>query len=261
MIEIRQKVVIITGASSGIGLSTARQLAANGARLLLAARRESRLQEICQEIQQAGGEAIYTVTDVSQETAVEQMVATCLTHYGRVDVLINNAGYGYALPLANTPSADFHNIMATNLYGSFYAARAVIPAMQRQGNGHIIMVSSVAGKRVFRPEGGIYNVTKFAMQGLTEALRMELATTPIKVSAICPVVTLTEFFDQVAAQTGKKVVLQGPQQTADQVATAIVRLIRRPQAEVIMLPMTKLLLAINVFSPALADWLVTRFVK
>jgi hypothetical protein len=151
--------------------------------------------------------------------------------------------------------------MDVNYFGTFYATRAVLPVMKKQGAGHIINVSSVAGKRVFRGEGGAYNVTKYAMQGLSEALRMELMGSPIHVSAICPVTTTTEFFDESERQTGKAADLKGPVQTAEHVADTIIKVAKNPKPEVIMLGSLRVLFALNALVPGFVDRAIARVLK
>jgi len=170
---LKDKVVVITGASSGIGRAAARAFAREGARLMLAARRESELVKACEEARAAGGQAQYQITDVAREEDVVRLIDKTTAQYGRIDILVNNAGYGHFPSLEKTSSEDMHQLMNVNFFGTFYASRAVIPIMRKQGSGQIINVSSVAGKRVFRPAGGAYNASKYAMQGLNDALRME----------------------------------------------------------------------------------------
>jgi uncharacterized protein len=259
--RLKNKVVVITGASSGIGRAAALAFARDGARLMLAARRESELVRVCEEVRAAGGEAGYQITDVANEKEVTDLIDKTITQYGRIDILVNNAGYGHFRRIADTSSEEMHRIMDVNYFGTFYASRAVLPIMQKQGSGHIINISSVAGKRVFRGEGGAYNVTKYAMQGFTEALRMELLGTSIHVSAICPVTTVTEFFDQSERQIGKPAQLKGPVQTADQVAKAIINVALNPKPEVIMIGTLRLLFALNALAPGFVDRAVERALK
>lgn len=259
--DYKDKVVLITGASSGIGLAAAYGFARKGAKLMLCARREAPLQEACQKISALGAQCHYAVTDVANEDDVNLLIDKTMAHYGRLDVLVNNAGYGHFLPISETTSQQMQELMQVNFFGTFYATKAVLPIMRKQQSGHIIMVSSVAGKRVFRKIGGPYNVSKFAMQGFTEALRMELRDTSIKVSSVCPVTTATEFFDFSEKQTGKKAKLTGPIQTAEQVADVIVDLVAHPRAEVIMVKSLRLIFALQALFPGFVDWLVAKIVK
>ncbi len=261
MTKAANKVVLITGASSGIGLATARVFAQAGAKVMLTARREDKLIKACEEICSKGGQAAYFVADVANESNVKSLVEHTIKLHNRIDVLVNNAGYGHFLPLSQTSSEDMEKIMEVNFLGTFYATQAVLPIMQKQRSGLIIMVSSVAAKRVFRTSGGAYNTSKYAMQGFAEALRLELLASPIKVSIVCPVVTTTEFFDLAETQTGKKATLTGPVQSAEQVAEAILSLMDNPKAEIVMLKSAKLLLAINALFPGLVDQFLHRFMN
>lgn len=260
MAEVTNKIVLITGASSGIGLAAAYAFAQAGAKVMLCARREDKLIKVCEDIRTKGGQADYKVVDISIEAQVKSLIEYTYQIYGRIDILVNNAGYGHFLAFSQTNSIDMHKIMDVNFFGTFYITQAVVPIMQKQGFGQIIMVSSVAAKRVFRATGGAYNTSKYAMQGYAEALRLELFNTPIKVSIICPVVTTTEFFDPAEKQTGKKATLHGPIQTAEYVANAIVSLAKHPKSEIVMLKSVRLILVLNALFPALVDWIIYRFI-
>ncbi|MEW6733221.1 MAG: SDR family oxidoreductase [Acidobacteriota bacterium] len=261
MSRLKDQVVLITGASSGIGLAATHAFAREGAKLMLAARRAERLNSACEAARAAGAQAHYQETDVSREADIAQLTDATMSRYGRIDILVNNAGYGHFLPLAQTTSEDLRRLMDVNFFGTFFMTRAVLPIMVKQRSGHIINISSVAGKRVFRNIGGAYNASKFAMQGLTEALRMELRSTPIHVSAVCPVATVTEFFDLAERQTGKPAKLLGPLQTAEQVANAIIAVAHHPKPEVILIEPLRILFALSALAPGFVDWLVTRFIK
>ncbi len=260
MKEIKGKVVLITGASSGIGLAAAYAFAQAGAKLMLCARREDKLIKACEDIRLKGGQANYKVADISIESQVIDLVQYTINTYGQIDILVNNAGYGHFLAFSQTTSADMRKIMDVNFFGTFYITQAVLPVMKKQGRGQIIMVSSVAAKRVFRRTGGAYNTSKYAMQSYAEALRLELLDTPIKVSIVCPVVTTTEFFDPVEKQTGKKAKLNGPIQSAEYVADAIVSLAKNPKAEIVMFKPARIILMLNALFPGLVDWIIYRFV-
>ena len=172
MSEITNKVVIITGASSGLGEATARRLAKNGAKLMLAARREERLQALVNEIEQAGGTAKYQLTDVTNRSEVEALVKTTQEAYGQVDVLVNNAGLMPLSPLVATQVDEWDKMVDVNIKGVLYGVAAVMPLMQEQKSGHIINVSSVAGHKVF-PGATVYCATKFAVKAISEGIRLE----------------------------------------------------------------------------------------
>ncbi|MEO1467382.1 MAG: SDR family oxidoreductase, partial [Cyanobacteria bacterium J06633_1] len=149
MSEIKDKVVIITGASSGLGEATARRLAKNGAKLMLSARREDRLKGLVSEIQQNGGTAKYQVTDITDKSQVEELAKATHQAYERIDVLVNNAGLMPLSPLDETKVDEWDKMVDVNIKGVLYAIAAVLPIMRQQKSGHIINLSSVSGHQVF----------------------------------------------------------------------------------------------------------------
>jgi short-subunit dehydrogenase len=249
------QVVIVTGASSGIGRETALYFARERARLVLAARRQQRLQGLEREIQALGTEVLSVPTDVAQQDQVEAMVERALKRFGRVDILVNNAGVGLIALVEETSPEDMEMILRVNFLGAFYGIRAALPIMRRQGSGHIINISSFAGKRGI-PLSGAYCASKFALIGLSESLRLELKGSGIKVSVICPVGTATEFFDVAKDPRGRKPGPKPPVQTASHVARAIIRCAVSPRPEVILYPPARLLVVLNALSPTLADWVI-----
>ncbi len=256
--DLRGKVVVITGASAGIGKATAEALAGAGSRVVLWARRHDHLERVAEAIRAAGGEALAVVTDVAEARQVEALVGRAVASYGRLDLLVANAGIGYFAPVEETPLEVVERLWRVNVLGTLYAIRAALPVMRRQGEGHIIVVSSVSGKRG-SPGSGLYAATKFAQVGLCEALRVELAGSGIAVSVICPVGTSTEFFEAAAARGGLRVEPMGPVQTAERVAAAIVRCARRPRPELIVYPPARLLVILNALAPRLVDAVLLRF--
>lgn len=183
-----QKVVVITGASSGLGEATARHLAAQGAAVVLGARRADRLQTIVNEIRAAGGQADYAVTDVTRAEEVAALVAKAVQTFGRLDVLVNNAGLMAIAPLAEAKVAEWEQMVDINIKGVLYGIAAALPVFQKQGNGHFINLSSVAGIKVFAPGGTVYSGTKFAVRAISEGLRQEVGgnirTTTIEPGAV-----------------------------------------------------------------------------
>ncbi|MGH7361472.1 MAG: SDR family oxidoreductase [Candidatus Methylomirabilales bacterium] len=256
--DLGGKVAVITGASAGIGKATAEALARAGSRVVLGARRHDRLEQVAEEIRASGGEALPVVTDVAELSQVEALVSRAVASYGRLDLLVANAGIGYFARVEETPLEVVERLWRVNVLGTLYAIRAALPVMRRQGAGHLIVVSSIAGKRG-SPGSGLYAATKFAQVGLCEALRVELAGSGIAVSVICPVGTSTEFFEAAAALGGLRVEPMGPVQTAERVAGAIVRCARRPRPEVLVYPPARLLVILNALAPRLADSLLLRF--
>ncbi len=259
--NLKGAVVLVTGASSGIGMYSALEFAHKGARLALAARRKERLEKVAAEIERMGGEALVVPADVSRAGDVDEMVARTVEHYGTVDVLLNNAGYGILSPIEETTAEEMRHILDVNYMGTYMATRAVLPVMKRAGRGHIINVSSVAGTRGL-PYMGAYCVTKAAQKSLTEALRIELAGTGIYVSVVYPVFTETEFFDVMKNKTGRR--LSAPSlftQTAEHVARRIVRCAENPRPEVLPFPLARVLIFMNALAPGLVDFVLKRYYK
>jgi len=251
---------LITGASSGIGRMTALALARAGARLALVARRADRLAEVAAEIVARGGFAETFPCDVTVPGAVDAAVQGSVSRYGRLDVLVNNAGAGFFAAVEQTTIGDLDQMLAVNLKGTFHGIQAALSVMRRQGAGHIINVASTAGRRG-SPYVGAYCASKFAVVGLTESLRTELLGSGIRVSLVCPGATQTEFFDIARRRTQYHRGLVGPVESAERVAERIVELIRRPRAEVIAQPVRrKIFLVLNLLAPGLVDRLVAKLI-
>jgi short-subunit dehydrogenase len=251
------KVVVVTGASSGIGAATAVACARAGMRVALAARRAGRLARVADEVRAAGGEARVVPTDVADAAQIRELVDGTVAAWGRLDVLVNNAGVGVLAPVEQTTPAEFERLMQVNFHGAVHAVLAALPHMRRQGRGHIVNVASVLGKRA-SPFRAAYVASKFALVGFSETLRMELRGTGIAVTCVCPVGTATEFHDIELNRLGVSG-RGGPTQSADHVARAIVRAIRRPRAEVHPYPPARLLFLANAVAPGLVDRLMMRF--
>jgi NADP-dependent 3-hydroxy acid dehydrogenase YdfG len=173
MFGIENKVVAITGASSGLGEATGRLLAAKGAKVLLGARRESKLQTITNEIRASGGTAEFRILDVTKCDDVQAFVQSAVDLFGRIDVLVNNAGLMPLSPLAALKVDEWDRMVDVNIKGVLYGIAAALPLMQAQKAGHIINLSSVAGHVAF-PGGAVYCGTKFAVRAISEALRQEV---------------------------------------------------------------------------------------
>ncbi len=184
--NIEGKVVVITGASSGLGESTARHLAKLGATVVLGARRKSRLDAIVQDIQADGGKALAVTVDVTKRPEVEALVKKAVDTYGKIDVLVNNAGIMPIAPLALLKVDEWDSMIDLNIKGVLYGIAAALPHMQRQKSGHIINTASVFGIKVFAPGGTVYCATKAAVRTLTEGLRMEVHADNIRTTIIDP---------------------------------------------------------------------------
>jgi NADP-dependent 3-hydroxy acid dehydrogenase YdfG len=192
-VSLKNKVVLITGASSGFGKDVAYLFAAEGAKVVLAARRLDRLQRLAEAIQKSGGEAFAVPVDVTQRAEIDLMVRTVIEIYERVDILFNNAGFGRLDWLENLePDRDIDTQIQVNLNGLIHVTRTVLPYMIRRRSGHIINMSSIAGWLAV-PSYTIYAATKYGVRGFTTALRREVAPFGIKVSGIYPGPAHTEF--------------------------------------------------------------------
>lgn len=195
---VKDKVVVITGASSGIGAETAKLLAANGAKVVLGARREARLQELVAEITNAGGEAAYAVTDVRYVAEVQALVDLAVSEFSGLDVIFNNAGIMPNSPISELKTDDWNNMIDINLKGVLNGVAAVMPIFTKQKSGQIITTSSVAGIKSF-PGAGVYGATKFAVRNLMEVIRMESAQegTNIRTVSLYPAAINTELLTSV----------------------------------------------------------------
>ncbi len=253
------RVVAITGASAGIGKATALRLARDGAAVAICARRADRLDAVAAEMTAAGGRALAIAADVTRGAEMDAFVARTVERFGRLDVMLCNAGFGIAGAIDDITPEQMQQLMDVNYTGTFHAARAALPVFRRQGAGHVIMVSSIVGKRGV-PYMGAYSATKFAQVGLAECMRSELLGTGIHVSVVYPVSTETEFFEVMSRETGTAVTRAfGPHQTVETVADAIARAIDRPVPEVYPHFTSRALVILNAVAPGFTDRVVKRF--
>ncbi len=194
--NIAGKVVVITGASSGLGEATARLLSAEGASVVLGARRLDRLQSLADELKGRGGKALAMATDVTHYDQIQELVDAAVTTFGRIDVLINNAGLMPHSPLERLRIDDWNRMIDVNIKGVLYGIAAALPHMKRQNAGHIINVSSVAGHKV-HAGGAVYAATKHAVLALSEGLRQEVKPYNIRTTVISPGAVATELPDSI----------------------------------------------------------------
>lgn len=188
---IAGKVVVITGASSGLGEATARHLAALGASVVLGARRMDLLTTIAEEITAAGGQAAIAQTDVTQAGDLKNLIDTALAVFGKIDVLVNNAGLMAIAPIDALKVDEWERMIDINIKGVLYGIAAALPHFRAQGSGHFITISSVAGAKVFSPGGTVYSGTKFAVRAISEGLRHEVGGA-IRTTTILPGAVATE---------------------------------------------------------------------
>jgi len=189
--NIAGKIVVITGASSGLGEASARFLCAQGASIVLGARRVDRMQALAGELTGRGGKALALRTDVTHREQVQALVDAAVQTYGKIDVMINNAGLMPQSPLERLKVDDWDRMIDVNIKGVLYGIAAALPYMKRQKSGHIINVSSVAGHKV-RPGGAVYSATKHAVRVLSEGLRQEVKPYNIRTTVISPGAVDTE---------------------------------------------------------------------
>lgn len=226
-IDLRGRIVLLTGASSGIGALTARLLAERGAVPVLAARSEDKLAAVSAGIR--GEHAIFGC-DVRSAASVDETVARTLERYGRIDALVNNAGYGEFLPFEETDLARFEAMMDVNYMGTVRFCKAVYPSMKRAGAGHIVNVASIAGKIGTAKATG-YAASKHAVLGFTNSLRQELRGSGIRISALNPGPIDTPFFDRADPGGAYKRNIRRFLMQPDTVAKALVRLLETGKAE------------------------------
>jgi short-subunit dehydrogenase len=196
--ESASEVAIVTGASAGIGKAVAHELAQNGFRVVLAARRRERLEKLEQDLKARGGTALAIPTDITRLEDCQRLVQVTMATFGRIDVLVNNAGFGYRLPLEYTPVEAIRQTFETNLFGPIALTQLVIPIMRAQQKGYIINISSLAG-RIARPLSSVYDATKHAIEAISDSLRAELAPFGIRVIVIEPGFIKTEFLETARA--------------------------------------------------------------
>lgn len=228
--NIENKVVVITGGSSGLGEAAARHLSSLGAKIILGARREDKLQAIVNDLKAVGGEADYLVTDVTIKSDVEALVQKAIDAFGRVDVMVNNAGLMAIAPMTALKVDEWERMIDINIKGVLYGVAAALPVFEKQDSGHFINISSVAGVKVFSPGGTVYSGTKFAVRAISEGLRHEVGGN-IRTTSIEPGLVESELkhgsSDQGSAAAVKEL-YENNAIPADSIARAIAYVIEQP---------------------------------
>lgn len=202
MKKLEGRVAIVTGSSSGIGRAIAHCFAEEGARLTLAARRRDLLEETVAQVKARGVEALGVQTDVSDEDQVERLVQRTVDEWGRLDIMINNAGIGGGGPIAQVETAEWDRVINTNLRGTFFCCRAALRRMEKSGGGFIVNISSVAGVQAWAGSG-VYSASKFGIMGLTQAIAAEGREHGIRAAAICPGAVAADLVDADVAEIRK----------------------------------------------------------
>jgi short-subunit dehydrogenase len=252
-------VVIITGASSGIGFATARLLGKMGYRLVIAARREARLEELAAAIQREGGEVLVVPADLSEVDQIQLLVKKTLTVYGQIDILINNAGFARLVWLDEQPLEEIERQIRVNLIGAIQLVREVLPGMIESGKGQIIQIASIASW-IGVPTYSIYAANKFGLRGFLESLRRELRGTGIIVSGVYPGAVDTEF-DQHAGIDWKfnRVTPSWLLMESDDVARVILKVIRKKSRNVVVPRIMLLPVGFNAVFPRLVGWILSKY--
>ncbi len=255
------KVVVITGASSGIGRAGAIAFARKGCSLVLAARRADALEATAPLCRQAGGRALVVVTDVTKEDDVARLASEAMGVTGRIDVWVNNAGVTLFSLLEDAPFEEHRRVLETNLHGAMHGARAVVPIFRRQKHGVLINVGSVLSK-IGQPFVPSYVISKFALRGMTEALRSDLADEPdVHVCTLMPYAVDTQHFESAANRIGHPARAMPPVQSPEKVAAAMVDLARRPRRELHVPRVAALGLVFHFLTPRFAERLLNHALR
>ena len=232
MSNLENRIVLITGASSGIGLASARMFADEGATVVLVARNQERLLKIAEEFHSKGYEFLAKQCDVRNRLEVDSLVQELISQFGTIDILVNSAGTALYGLVEETPDEALQDNLEVNLLGTLRCIRAVVPSMRKQKWGRIINVGSVVGKRGWAFHGG-YAASKFALTGLTQSLQAELANSGITATLILPASTRTNFFSSATiTSNGYEPKMLGPVQNAEMVARYILKSAKKPKENV-----------------------------
>ncbi|WP_046469690.1 SDR family oxidoreductase [Allosalinactinospora lopnorensis] len=261
--RIRDSVVVVTGASGGIGRATALAFARRHAVVVLAARREAALNEVAEECRSHGATATPVVTEVADSESVDALAQYVLDRYGRIDVWVNNAALTGFAPFTEMPLDDFRRIVDVNLMGYVHGARSVLPHFREQGSGVLINVSSVVAV-VPQPYTHAYGMTKAAVRALSTSLRQELqigGANGVRVCSVLPAAIDTPLFEHSANYTGRRILAMPLVYSPERVASAIVGLVRRPRREVIVGPAGRALVSQAKTAPGLAERMMARQVE
>lgn len=231
--ELAGEVAIVTGASSGIGEATAEALASRGASVVLAARRADELEAVAERIRTEGGEALVVPTDVTEDDDIDALIAETVDEFETIDILVNNAGVMLLEPLESADRDNLRQMIEVNLLGLMNLTHAALPTMQAQDSGHIVNISSTAGRRAGAKSSG-YNATKFGVNAFTEAVRQEVTTDGIRTTIIEPGAVDTELQEHIPDEEIKQQIEEGMIESmtpleSDDIARAIIYAVTQPQ--------------------------------
>ena len=232
MAKLDGKVAVVTGASSGIGEATAEALAAEGASVVVAARREERLADLSKRIEGNGGRVLAAACDVADEGQAHGLIQKAEEEFGRVDILVNNAGVMLLSTVGKGLSEEWRQMFDVNVLGLLYTTDAAIETMKRQGSGHLVNISSVAGRKVTRDSSGVYAGSKFAVGAISEGLRQELLEDNIRVTIVEPGAVETELADHITDKDARQSLgglLNLEILQAEDIANAIVYAVTQPE--------------------------------
>ena len=256
-------VILVTGASSGIGEAVARLFARQGYRVSLGARRLERLQAVAQGIESDGGQSIAVQSDLTRFEDIQRLISKTLDQFGQIDVLLNNAGFGRLKWLEDLdPMEDIQAQLQINLIATILVAREVLPHMIQRGSGHIINIGSLGGF-VVTPTYTVYSASKFGVRGFTEALRREVGVYHVNVSGIYPGAVNTEFKQHagIKRKTGQTTP-ESLRLEPEEVARAVLSVVRRPRRELIIPWQMRLTVWMNILFPGIVDWIIeNRFTR
>ena len=261
MRSLHNKVVVITGASAGIGRECAFAFRRAGAHVVIAARRTDRLEEIRSAIQSDGGKCLAVSTDVADPAQIQRLLDATLEHFGRVDVWINNAGFGQVSRFEDITPEEMARLWLVNYMGAFHGCRTALQQMRRQESGHIMNVSSMVARFPLPLNSG-YTAAKCALTGLSEALDMEMEGTGIRVTAVLPGVTESEFTDAMVTKIpSPNAPRRIPITPARRVAERMVACALRPRSHLYFVPVPPLTLALTALFPGLWRAIACRYLR